>query len=366
MAKNIPITARVSRGLFGQKATEPVLNVGQAGVYGNNVTKRDPSPAKMMNSPFKQVNKSKGAGDKIIQQGQANANIGSKEPDTVVKGKPPGTANIDNVKNTYNKQMPPGWKPTEEERAAANKREADARAKDAASGTPDQLIKGEDTKEKIPLTTFNEGSAKTSYWRRQDDRSVTHTSRKKKRADIKLGELDAKEKGLKGKDKRDHINEAKHKAKKEMWEARQAGYKGSRDAAVKQNQQSVVIHGAVKGVSLDPKGEQILHANQIGNRKGLTPEEDAMAQVRAREGYNISKEKDAASPNPLTNKPAGTAAEKKSVEVKAAEKLDEAPKTSTSQMTEDDDPSSMPKSPAEKRANGFFAKRPPLKMKYFK
>ena len=51
MAKNIPITARVSKGLFGQKVSEPVLNVGQAGVSANNATKNTPSPAKQMNNP---------------------------------------------------------------------------------------------------------------------------------------------------------------------------------------------------------------------------------------------------------------------------------------------------------------------------
>jgi hypothetical protein len=90
MAKNIPITARVGKGLFGQKATEPVLNVGQAGVYGNNVTKGDPSPAKMMKSPLKQVKSSKSAGDLIIEQGQANVSFGSKGPDKIIKGTPYG------------------------------------------------------------------------------------------------------------------------------------------------------------------------------------------------------------------------------------------------------------------------------------
>ena len=59
--KNTPITARVSTGLFNQKkgVTEPLLNVGQAGVHGNNQTRDIPSPSKMKGyamkaSPFKQ------------------------------------------------------------------------------------------------------------------------------------------------------------------------------------------------------------------------------------------------------------------------------------------------------------------------
>lgn len=61
MIKNKPITARVSTGLFNKKkgVTEPLLNVGQAGVHGNNKTKDIPSPSKMRGysmkaSPFKQ------------------------------------------------------------------------------------------------------------------------------------------------------------------------------------------------------------------------------------------------------------------------------------------------------------------------
>jgi len=47
--KNKPITERVNAGLFKQKqlkTTEPLLNVGPAGVRGNNKTRNIPSPAK--------------------------------------------------------------------------------------------------------------------------------------------------------------------------------------------------------------------------------------------------------------------------------------------------------------------------------
>lgn len=50
MANNTPITARVNKGLFGKKSlstTEPLLNVGAAGVSGNNQTRDIPSPTKI-------------------------------------------------------------------------------------------------------------------------------------------------------------------------------------------------------------------------------------------------------------------------------------------------------------------------------
>ena len=54
---NKPITARVKSGMF--KTKEPLLNVGPAGVDGNNKTRTMPSPSKMKgysmkSSPFKQ------------------------------------------------------------------------------------------------------------------------------------------------------------------------------------------------------------------------------------------------------------------------------------------------------------------------
>lgn len=363
MAKNIPITARVSKGLFGQKATEPVLNVGQAGVYGNNVTKGDPSPAKMMmKSPLKQV-KSEGAGDKILK-GQASVKSSSPGVDKVVKG---GTKTVPGEK--YVPRENAWWKSrTPEQKAAHNKKKKEEIANDPKYQSktvqePDKIEKGAPTETKEPLKIFNEGSAKTSFWRRQDDRSVTHTSRKKKRADIQLSKLEAEEKGLSGKERRDYINNAKTKAKKEMWESRQAGYQGSRDAAVKQSQQSTTIHDTIKGVNLDEKGQQVLQASQVGNKKGYTSESDARTQGKAIEGFDISEAPKTQITNPATNEPAGGMANTKSVEVKAAEKLGPEitveKKTPTSQMTEDD-------TPLEKTAKGFFAKRSPLKMKYFK
>ena len=54
---NRPITSRVKSGMF--KTKEPLLNVGPAGVDGNNKTRTMPSPSKMKgyamkSSPFKQ------------------------------------------------------------------------------------------------------------------------------------------------------------------------------------------------------------------------------------------------------------------------------------------------------------------------
>jgi hypothetical protein len=82
-SKNTPITARISTGLFNQKkgVKEPLLDVGPAGVSGNNQTRDIPSPSKMKGysmkaSPFKQakvgvnVVKSESTGDQIVKGGK--------------------------------------------------------------------------------------------------------------------------------------------------------------------------------------------------------------------------------------------------------------------------------------------------------
>ena len=88
--KNIPITARVESGLFNQKkgVKEPLLNVGPAGVHGNNQTRDIPSPSKLRgysmkkktesplkqqlaeNKPIQAVITTQGAGEMINQKGK--------------------------------------------------------------------------------------------------------------------------------------------------------------------------------------------------------------------------------------------------------------------------------------------------------
>jgi hypothetical protein len=92
-SKNTPITARISTGLFNQKkgVTEPLLDVGPAGVRGNNQTKDIPSPSKMKGysmkaSPFKQKadNDSPYSDENVIQSKNTTQSAGSQ---IVSKGK---------------------------------------------------------------------------------------------------------------------------------------------------------------------------------------------------------------------------------------------------------------------------------------
>lgn len=352
MKKNIPITARISRGLFGQKATEPVLNVGQAGAYNNNVTKGDPSPAKMMQSPLKQM-KSESAGDKILR-GQASVSTISTIPGEYVAGEKGGTANTDalNKQKVYRKELEGYGLRNPKARAAANKAAAEAKAKDAESGTEGYNKPAETTEKIEPLEIFNEGSAKAPWQRRWDTRSVTSESRKKKRADIQLAKISAEEQGLTGSEKKSYVEKASTQAKKEMWEARKKGYEGSRDAAVLQAQQSAKIGDKIYGTNLDSTKAQPLWKAQLGGMVGKGQYEDIASgttKTKVEETANVTKEtaKETANKKEI---PSETSTESTSASTKITKgTLEEHLKTA-----------------ATKTIKKFFAKKSPLKAEYFK
>ena len=146
MSKNTPITARVSTGLFNKKkgVTEPLLNVGKAGVHGNNQTRDIPSPSKikgyaMKSSPFKQKMvdgkpveaKIKSAGQRIIEE---------------TPGKP-GSDNYDKAVAAEGTKIVDPALITPEMTARANKKRADAKAADVLAAKPvkkEKIIPGKD------------------------------------------------------------------------------------------------------------------------------------------------------------------------------------------------------------------------------
>lgn len=146
MSKNTPITARVSTGLFNKKkgVTEPLLNVGQAGVHGNNQTRDIPSPSKikgyaMKSSPFKQV---------VTDGKPIEVKIpGKNTVEEVITPGTPGTSNYDAaVASEGTKQVDPK-KITPAMKARANKKRADAKAADTAAAKPKKttkIVKGKD------------------------------------------------------------------------------------------------------------------------------------------------------------------------------------------------------------------------------
>ena len=213
--KNTPITARVNAGLFNQKKgiTEPLLNVGPAGVYGDNQTRDIPSPSKikgysMKASPFKQAKVTADEGDiKVITPGE----------DTTKKITVPGTPGTENLDklNEGKKDLGPDFKPTQAQTDAANKEVADAKAKDIAAAKPTEktvVVKGK-PREK-PVQTRDAEDTQTARERSNTVRGGKRMNRKEKNAAIKEAKAQAKiDNPTSRKKRKEAVKEAKNKAK---------------------------------------------------------------------------------------------------------------------------------------------------------
>jgi len=194
--KNTPITARVNAGLFNQKKgiTEPLLNVGPAGVYGDNQTKDIPSPSKMRGyakrSPFKQKN-----------EGDVTVKKEIKGPDTTKTVTVPGTpgtenydqAIIDNGSTILDRPATP------EETRIANKRIADGLAADVAAAKPIEkeiVVKGETKKSEEPVLTRDDVDAFQPWEVRQQSRSIKKSGKDVRQSQNKLDATNRKLKKL--------------------------------------------------------------------------------------------------------------------------------------------------------------------------
>ena len=247
--KNTPITARVNAGLFNQKKgiTEPLLDVGPAGVYGNNQTRDIPSPSKMRGyakrSPLKQENKSKAdEGDiKVI------TNVKGKDTTKEVPGTP-GTSNYDAaVAAEGTKQVDPK-KITPEMTAKANKKRADAKAADVAAAKPKTVVvKGEDKKRERPVQTRDSEDTQTARERSNTVRGGSRMNRKTKNNSIKEAKAQAKKDGLKGKAKRDYVKNAKNDAKLAQAKSNKALTSASAAGAQRQAEQNKSISARKTG-----------------------------------------------------------------------------------------------------------------------
>ena len=247
--KNTPITARVNAGLFNQKKgiTEPLLDVGPAGVYGNNQTRDIPSPSKMRGyakrSPLKQENKSKAdEGDiKVI------TNVKGKDTTKEVPGTP-GTSNYDAaVAAEGTKQVDPK-KITPEMTAKANKKRADAKAADVAAAKPKTVVvKGKDEKRERPVQTRDSEDTQTARERSNTVRGGSRMNRKTKNNSIKEAKAQAKKDGLKGKAKRDYVKNAKNDAKLAQAKSNKALTSASAAGAQRQAEQNKSISARKTG-----------------------------------------------------------------------------------------------------------------------
>ena len=202
-SKNVPITARVSSGLFNQKkgVTEPLLNVGPAGVHGNNQTRDIPSPSKMKGytmkaSPFKQ--KATEVGVKVVKQ--------EKAPDTTEEVTTAGTETRTEggLTGKKEKQMSnEAWKaylaketPEKKAKRKASEIKRGIRKEDTITKsepkTETKVVEGKTTEKEefTPNQTKDKGDAQTALERRNTIRSGKVAARTEKAAQRKIDRLD--------------------------------------------------------------------------------------------------------------------------------------------------------------------------------
>ena len=361
MSNNIPITARISKGLFGQKVSEPILNVGAAGVSGNNQTSNAPSPNKMMSSPAKQTS----AGDIITGKNEPKNAVKvktvTKGKDTIVKGKDtvvPGKKYVPNENAWWKSRTP-------EQKAAYNKSKREEIANDpdyqdkVVKGT-DTVVKGKDEEGEKTLMVMNEGDALSTYGSRQAGRDVLQSNRKSKRADIDVAKAEAKlghstdSKGNKTtiSDPKSHIKKAKLEAKLQQAKNNKTGLDSLSENARLKAAQSSAPGGKIKGTQLDYNKEQTYSATQA--TAANAPDRDANYKAMVGEGASTTEKK-----NPASDK--NTIADAGSIATKEFKKPEV---STTSDVVEL--PGKEEDSAVTKKTNGFFNKKSQMKMKYFK
>ena len=203
--KNTPITARVKSGMF--KTKEPLLNVGPAGVDGNNKTRTMPSPSKMKgyamkSSPFKELSEAEKSAQtenkKTLQSGKNNSGVSSqstqiiKTAGDIVKGKeimkdgikkPTRTAEGDAAYAAL----------TPEQRKAQDDRYRARKENQIKVGTgtfePDTVGPDKETKVKTNTDLYRKstGKAQSAYDRRNNFRANTRANRGVNKNERKLG-----------------------------------------------------------------------------------------------------------------------------------------------------------------------------------
>ena len=377
MSKNIPITSRVTKGSFKNKVTEPLLSVGPAGVFGNNQTSKVPSPAKMKASPFKQqanpLTKNSSGDSKTYESGgkmySVNKSISAAE---IVKGKEitvPGAKYV-GVENDWWNSLTP------QEQAAHNKKKKAQIAKDPKYQSktikqPDTVIPGKEqiNVSEATLYTKDKGDAQTALDRRGNIRNIKNLTGQEKRNDMRTlrggGFKDEAGNVIKRgtqefKDKKAEIKQHKRDTRAELIRSEIENSK---------NQSAGNIKASLSG---GYSNQYVLSKERVvtaGDKTQDTQRKDFENKAAAEALMNTSKKADAAK----SFADASTKFDNTSVSGKDPIKEAGTASAKFPKPEVNADPTDVPaiekpavETPAEKIVKGFFAKKSPLKMKYFK
>jgi len=354
--KNIPITQRVNSKSVNGKVTQPILNVGRV----EAPSKKMSSPFKMMSSPFKQeakiyVGSEKGNSAGGATAGSAGKNITDK----------PITTNLDAaIKNEGTKIIE--GKSDPKTTALYNERRRLARLADAQATLDRDKRAGEgevgldaDTntapntdggKPGDEATLFKNvgGDAQGARERRENIRNIKNLTGQKKRSEMRLlragGKKDADGNSIKKgtqayKDKKAEIKQDKFSGRNKVidTEIRNSEQQSLENLASKSDTK-------VTGVDLAVTKGQLTKAEQ---EEQLRKERDAKF---AKKGNDTGSDYERGKVKGSTEKrdPNSTLTEDDTEKRKL-----------NSNLTEDD-------TPLGKKQNGFFGKKSPMKMKYFK
>jgi len=336
MKKNVPITQRAEvKTNSKNKVEEPLLNVGPAGVYGNNQTRKIPSPAKQkakkkIKSPAKQKKKdnkvtntevftSTSAGEKI--------QIAGKEKQRIRTAKDVGVSQA--KVNKYNLDKYGTTNPTKE-----GKIKGGGNLIGTGEFEKDTEIEGK-PKEKTTSSTEtvrvrDTGDSQTALSRRQTIRGGKVGTRveykgKVKAARAKFNNMSKAEKKAKG-GRSAYMRKVKNEAKE-----------------VRANKNSKLGAAAAKGAKAQADENKSSLSGQTNNVKSASRDQDKGDLTPAQQAAKQAARLEAAS-----NKKASTAF------------TDNAGDTSTEVKD------FSPFKAAGKMAPGFFKGKSPLKMGYFK
>jgi len=404
---NRPITARVKSGMF--KTKEPLLNVGPAGVDGNNQTRSMPSPSKMKgyamkSSPFKQ---------KIVYEVNKDGRLTAKKTTTEIT---PAVAST-NGSTTYVSNEPgtaPGGKQAtdlkkymeglynrmgddittdqlikdkyiSEEGRSAYDGITGGKNKGVATVTPGTDGKDEETKvfeQKADPMRKVEGEASTAFASRNNIRRGTQANRKVKSSEIKNARSKAKGGGYyktsapdeDGKTTREFVSAKDNKGIKET--RKEAREKNKSQRKEDRKNRNKYLKGKEKRVQAredreerrDTKKTAIDDAKTI--KRGF---KDDKSDIKARQNERnrlVRQEEADASFEQANQRKTGFSRDKTIRTTDVGKTLadgysdKQAAETGTKELvktTENDVTSSN-----KMKSSGFFKKKSPMKMNYFK
>ena len=395
---NRPITARVKSGMF--KTKEPLLNVGPAGVDGNNKTRTTPSPSKMKgyamkSSPFKQANQPRVTTN---PDGTVKVTLDTKETDPGNAGSNGSTSynsrTIENAKGgdqatDLKKYMEGLYKRFgddvttdelikrkfigEEGRTAydgitGNKNKGVATVTPSTDGTPDVIETYEQSGDPMRQVI---GEASTAYESRNNTRKGIQANRKVKKGDIKNARSKAKGGGYYKSDG-EFVKASENKG---VGETRKAARVANR---AQKKQDKELLKGMESGKdkrAIRKKQKETRRSNKktaIDNAKtikrGFKDEKSDAKARQARANQEIAKQEAAGALEQANQRKTGFSGNQ-SVRTKDVGKTladgysdKQAAETGTKKLVKtEENPAGQPM-----KTNGFFKKKSPMKMNYFK